>query len=73
MFLQCDFFFSHVGLKESAVMSHADSPLLPEVEDLISWQVGVGVQPGLPVNVEHVVRSFPLAQNTLLIKNKLFL
>lgn len=33
--------FSHVGLKESAVMPHADSVLLAEVEDEIRRQMGV--------------------------------
>ncbi len=33
--------FSHVGLKESAVVSHADSVLLAEVEDEIRRQLGV--------------------------------
>lgn len=32
---------SHVGLKESAVMAHADSLLLAEVEDEVRRQVGV--------------------------------
>lgn len=33
--------FSHVGLKESAIMSHADSLLLAEIEDEVRRQVGV--------------------------------
>lgn len=35
------YFVICVGLKESAVMSHADSLLLAEVEDGIRRQVGV--------------------------------